>query len=306
MESILWTYFIVAVIVNAGFSAIVAYVAKQKGRSTSGFFWLSFFLSFLVGILVVLAIPKKEDQLIESKDSKFVTNSTGEQLVKCPFCAEWIKAEAKVCKHCGRDVSGELELLRKKEIEALELNQKLKAEADKAQESAREAQQQQIAEERKQKARKFWSNKPLVIASTAIGLVGIAALVYLIMTSASINQAKQEEQAFSQAERKQAFDDWSVAIDICSQTLGKDVDIQDVKLSEEANEITVSDISGRNEEFSRCLVDLLVPKLADEFAEGTISDGGVTTTANGVNVTVAVEASDKYLGASQLWLMKQW
>lgn len=23
---------------------------------------------------------------------------------KCPHCAEWIKGEAKVCKHCGRDV----------------------------------------------------------------------------------------------------------------------------------------------------------------------------------------------------------
>lgn len=24
---------------------------------------------------------------------------------KCPHCAEFIKAEAKVCKHCGRDVA---------------------------------------------------------------------------------------------------------------------------------------------------------------------------------------------------------
>jgi hypothetical protein len=23
---------------------------------------------------------------------------------KCPWCAEWIKAEASVCKHCGREV----------------------------------------------------------------------------------------------------------------------------------------------------------------------------------------------------------
>ena len=25
---------------------------------------------------------------------------------KCPHCAEWIKAEATACKHCGRDVAG--------------------------------------------------------------------------------------------------------------------------------------------------------------------------------------------------------
>lgn len=29
--------------------------------------------------------------------------SANERGRKCPHCAEWIKAEAKVCKHCGRD-----------------------------------------------------------------------------------------------------------------------------------------------------------------------------------------------------------
>ncbi len=30
--------------------------------------------------------------------------SSKEQQRKCPFCAEWIKAEATVCKHCHKDV----------------------------------------------------------------------------------------------------------------------------------------------------------------------------------------------------------
>jgi len=30
--------------------------------------------------------------------------SSSEQQRKCPYCAEWIKPDAKVCKHCQRDV----------------------------------------------------------------------------------------------------------------------------------------------------------------------------------------------------------
>jgi hypothetical protein len=36
----------------------------------------------------------------------FVTGivSSSEQQRKCPYCAEWIRPEATVCKHCHRDV----------------------------------------------------------------------------------------------------------------------------------------------------------------------------------------------------------
>lgn len=30
--------------------------------------------------------------------------SSSEKNVKCPHCAEWIKAEAMVCRHCHRDI----------------------------------------------------------------------------------------------------------------------------------------------------------------------------------------------------------
>lgn len=30
--------------------------------------------------------------------------SASERGKKCPHCAEWVKAEAVACKHCGRDI----------------------------------------------------------------------------------------------------------------------------------------------------------------------------------------------------------
>ena len=61
MEIFIWL--LAVFITNSFLSIAVSYVAASKGRSAGGFFFLSFFFSFLVGILVVLALPKLESFL---------------------------------------------------------------------------------------------------------------------------------------------------------------------------------------------------------------------------------------------------
>jgi hypothetical protein len=95
-------------IVWVAMSFIVAYVAGQKNRSKAGFFWLSIFLSPLIGLLVAIAIPRG------SKNSK--------RLSECPYCKEEIVVDALVCRHCGKELHPETQqkevLAKVKEMEA--------------------------------------------------------------------------------------------------------------------------------------------------------------------------------------------
>jgi len=74
---------------------IPAAIANNKGRSFNGW-WIYGILLFIIALAHSIFIKRD----IKSLENKLLS----EGMKKCPYCAELVKGEAIICKHCGKDL----------------------------------------------------------------------------------------------------------------------------------------------------------------------------------------------------------
>jgi hypothetical protein len=94
--------YVVILIVAALLGLIPAKIARSKGYAF-GKWWVYGFLIFIVAIIHACVLKPKASSTTMNGSGN-TKNISAESTKKCPYCAETIKAEAKICRFCGKEL----------------------------------------------------------------------------------------------------------------------------------------------------------------------------------------------------------
>jgi hypothetical protein len=237
---------IIYVVILLFISIAIANAARNKGQSWALFFWLSFLVNWFIMLIVMLFIKKDPSQ------SNYVSGDLGSTPVTCQFCKEQIRADAIVCKHCGRDVTPQLPRLEKEESERVRAGVEAERESrlQIAHEETEKLQKRQLAEEqRKARFDALFRSKKFYISIAAFGLVIAGFLSYF---------AIQEQMRIA------SLNDWESRFLDCQELLPPSVSYE-IGVDNQSATIFYDSVSGlETREWLRCIGEELLGVVASE------------------------------------------
>ena len=92
--------YLAALLVGAGLACIPANMARKKGHSFGGFWCLSFFLSFLIGVIVAACLKDRSEYVSRYEIQRdYAPRPVLEK--RCKQCGAYINGEDTFCSKCG-------------------------------------------------------------------------------------------------------------------------------------------------------------------------------------------------------------
>ncbi len=92
---------IIAALLWIFLSFVVAYGAKNRGHAFRRFLILSLLTTPIIGAFVLFVLG--ENPVSSQKLNIETTLLSSYKAKKCPFCAELVRSEAKICRYCGKE-----------------------------------------------------------------------------------------------------------------------------------------------------------------------------------------------------------
>jgi hypothetical protein len=180
------------------FSHLVAKAAQAKGRAYGAFWVMSFCISPVIAYIIVASMAPVAPKLETLASDRRFAKLGNDTLVKCPQCAEFVKADAQICRFCRSDIGSfvaEVRAQKAAEEHAEALRQLDEEDRRRAAELAEH--NRLIAERQAEVARKAAWRKKYLWTRTNAAVVVVATLLAIAVPSYLVYAKNQADITWS-------------------------------------------------------------------------------------------------------------
>ncbi len=173
-----------------GFSILCGVIGASKGRSGFLVFLAAIFLTPVLTLIYILAVPKH-------KNVDPPTSSASSVDIACPKCAETIKRAAKVCRFCGLDL--EAHRVEQERGKAATLDESIASDAFASDSSVTNADIDTNSNQQRRASSAADSNGYLVIPGTLVVILFAAGIPFMLKDQPEFSETETAVEAVDES-----------------------------------------------------------------------------------------------------------